>query len=641
MNKIAVDTFLSYKFVSNPVVSPKGNYVAYFVKDTNIEKNNYNSNIWLYNVATGENKQLTVGDDAISFIWKNCHTVLFAAKRGDMEKGKTKFYEIDVNGGEAAHAFTVDAPVQKIAKIDCENYILTASYDNSVAHREGYPVFDESPFWINNVGVTNKKRTRLYLYNVKTGLSAVTEEMFNVSGFVLCPGKTDVLFSGAEFKDVQQGKQGLYHYNIPNGTLECIIPAGQLYIRGGYEFVKGGIIVPAHDGKKIGGNQSPVLYFIDWETKTMKPILDKDEGFGGESVGCDAKLGGGQGFKVMGDKIYYITTNAEHGYLKGVDLDGNAFDVITTDGAVNSFDMFEDKIYFVALRGNEIAELYTLENGVEKKLSHHNDELWATLSISTPEFLKFTATDGYEIHGYVMKPIGYEEGKKYPAILHIHGGPKTAFGSVFHNEMQVWANAGYFVCYCNPRGSDGRGNDFADIFGKYGTVDYDNLMEFADKCLEMYPDIDKDNFGVGGGSYGGFMTNWIIGHTNRFKAAVTQRSITNWTTFEFTSDIGAHFTKDQHKVCTEENPEALWNMSPLKYLNNAKTPTLVIHSKEDYRCWLVEGVATFQALKLHGCEAKMVIFNGDNHELSRSGQPRNRIKRMEEILAWYDAHLKA
>ncbi|MBQ2910698.1 MAG: S9 family peptidase, partial [Clostridia bacterium] len=379
----------------------------------------------------------------------------------------------------------------------------------------------------------------------------------------------------------------------------------------------------------------------DWATREMKPILDKDEGIGGSSVGCDAKLGGGQGFKVVGDKIYYITTNAEHGYLKGVYLNGNAFDVITADGDITAFDIFEDKIFFTGLRGNEIAELYVLENGAEKKLSHHNDELWATLSISTPEFFSFTASDGYDIHGYVMKPIGYEEGKKYPAILHIHGGPKTAFGSVFHNEMQVWANAGYFVCFCNPRGSDGRGNDFADIFGKYGSVDYDNLMEFADKCLEKYPDIDKDNFGVGGGSYGGFMTNWIIGHTDRFKAAVTQRSISNWTTFEFTSDIGAHFTKDQHKTSTEEDAEKLWSFSPLKYLNNAKTPTLVIHSKEDYRCWLVEGVATFQALKLHGCEAKMVLFNGDNHELSRSGQPRNRIKRMEEILAWYDSHLKA
>ena len=456
----------------------------------------------------------------------------------------------------------------------------------------------------------------------------------------LCPGKTDVIFGGFLFEETGMNKQGLYHYNIPEGTLECIIPAGNYYI-GTYGFVKGGIAVAMSTGELCGGNQMKDIYFIDINTKEMKMILSKDEAIGHESVNCDAKLGAGNGFLTKGTDVYYLTTNAEAGVLKKVDLDGNFTEIITRDGAVNSFDIFEDKIYFVALRGNDLAELFVLENGEEKKLSHHNDEFLSTITLSTPEFLKFTASDGYEIHGYVMKPVGYEEGKKYPAILHIHGGPRTAFGSVFHNEMQLWANNGYFVLFCNPRGSDGRGNDFGDIFGKYGSVDYDNLMEFTDECLKNYPDIDTEKVGVGGGSYGGFMTNWVIGHTERFKAAVTQRCISNWTTFEFTSDIGHHFTRDQHKTSTEEDVHKMWDFSPLKYAPNAKTPTLVIHSEEDYRCWLVEGIAMFQALKMHGVESKMVVFKGDNHELSRSGQPRNRIKRMEEILAWYDAHLKA
>ena len=640
MNKIAVDTFLGYKFVSNPVVSPKGEYVAYFVKSANIEKNNYNSDIWLYNVATGENTKLTSSNDVTNFIWKNCHTVLFTSKRGEDKKGVTKFFEIDVKGGEAAPAFEIEAPVKKIVKVDCENYLVAATYDNSVPHRAGYTVFDEAPFWANNVGVTNKKRTRLYLYNVKTGLSAITEELFNMSDFVLCPGKTDVLFSGYIFADTGVNKQGLYHYNIPNGTLDRVIPVGEYYV-GPFGFVNGGIAVALTTGELCGGNQMKDIYYIDWKTMEMKKIYESDEAIGHESVNCDAKLGGGNGFIAKGNDVYYLTTNAEHGYLKKVNLEGKHEGVIMTDGTVHSFDVFEDKIYFVAMRGNDLAELYTIENGQEKKLSDHNGEYLSTLSISTPEFFNFTASDGYDIHGYVMKPIGYEAGKKYPAILHIHGGPRTAFGSVFHNEMQLWANAGYFVLYCNPRGSDGRGNDFGDIFGKYGSVDYQNIMDFTDECLKRYPDIDASKVGVGGGSYGGFMTNWIIGHTDRFAAAVTQRSISNWTTFEFTSDIGHHFTKDQHKVRTEEDVHKLWDFSPLKYVPNAKTPTLVIHSEEDYRCWLVEGITMFQALKMHGVEAKMVVFKGDNHELSRSGQPRNRVKRMEEILAWYDAHLKA
>ena len=640
MNKIAVDTFLSYQFVSGPAVSPKGDYVAYFVKHANLEKNAYDSNIWLYDVKTGENKQLTTGDDATNLIWKDCSTLLFAGKREGAEKGKTQFFTISVCGGEAAPAFTVDLPVKKIEKTGDCCYVLAALYDNSVPHRAGYTVYDEAPYWSNGNGITNKKRTRLYTYCAKSNkLNPVTEELFNLNDFVLCPGKTDVIFTGRIFKDTGDNHVGLYHYNIPNETLECMIPNG-IYYMGSIGFVKGGVVVAASEGKEYGGNQMKDIYFVDMKTKEMKMIYKSDESIGGDSVNCDAKLGSGSGFIAKDDKVYFLTTNNEHSYIKCLTLDGKLSNVTTADGSVNSFDLCGDTIYMAALRGNDLAEIYSVKDGKETKLSCHNDKVLSDLSISTPEFLSFTATDGYDIHGYVMKPVGYEPGKKYPAILHIHGGPRTVFGSVFHNEMQVWANAGYFVLFCNPRGSDGRGNDFGDICGKYGSVDYVNLMEFTDKCLEKYPDINPDKVGVGGGSYGGFMTNWIIGHTTRFAAAVTQRSIANWTTFEFTSDIGHTFAADQMKCCTEEDVHKMWDFSPLKYACNAKTPTLIIHAEEDYRCWMVEGLAMFQALKLHGCEARMCLLKGENHELSRSGKPQQRIKRMEEILAWYDAHLK-
>lgn len=239
-----------------------------------------------------------------------------------------------------------------------------------------------------------------------------------------------------------------------------------------------------------------------------------------------------------------------------------------------------------------------------------------------------------------MKPVGYEEGKQYPAILDIHGGPRTVYGTVFYHEMQVWANQGYFVFFINPRGSDGRGNGFADINGKYGTIDYEDLMKFTDVVLERYPAIDQQRVGVTGGSYGGFMTNWIIGHTNRFKAAASQRSIANWISFAHTSDIGEFFTKDQQQADTWESVEELWWHSPLKYANQVTTPTLFIHSNEDYRCPYSEGLQMYSALVEHGVEARLCMFKGENHELSRSGKPRHRVKRLEEITNWMQQHLK-
>ena len=165
-------------------------------------------------------------------------------------------------------------------------------------------------------------------------------------------------------------------------------------------------------------------------------------------------------------------------------------------------------------------------------------------------------------------------------------------------------------------------------------------MQFTDEVLAAYPDLDPERVGVAGGSYGGFLTNWIIGHTGRFKAAVSQRSISNWTTMEYLSDIGYFFTKAELGVDTLSDAEAVWDMSPLKYAGQVSTPTLFIHSYEDFRCAYAEAVQMFSALKSRGVDSKLCLFKGENHELSRSGAPRNRLSRMREILGWMDRYLK-
>ena len=152
--------------------------------------------------------------------------------------------------------------------------------------------------------------------------------------------------------------------------------------------------------------------------------------------------------------------------------------------------------------------------------------------------------------------------------------------------------------------------------------------------------VDAARVGVTGGSYGGFMTNWIIGHTNRFAAAASQRSIANWISFEHTTDIGFYFNLSQHKTNTRQDAAYLWDISPLKYADRCVTPTLFIHSQEDYRCWLSEGLSMYTALKFQGCETKLCLFHGENHELSRSGKPKNRMSRMQEILSWMDRYCK-
>jgi dipeptidyl aminopeptidase/acylaminoacyl peptidase len=214
------------------------------------------------------------------------------------------------------------------------------------------------------------------------------------------------------------------------------------------------------------------------------------------------------------------------------------------------------------------------------------------------------------------------------------------YGTVLFHEMQYWAQNGYAVVFCNPTGSDGGGNKFADIRGRYGETDYRDIMAFVDTALKSFDFLDEARMGVTGGSYGGFMTNWIIGHTDRFRCAVTQRSIANWISFSNMSDIGDFFGGDQVGSTCWKDIEQMWRQSPLKYADRVKTPTLVLHSDNDYRCPVAEGIQMFYALRQNGVPTRLCVFHGENHELSRSGKPKNRVRRLKEITCWMDKYLK-
>ena len=277
----------------------------------------------------------------------------------------------------------------------------------------------------------------------------------------------------------------------------------------------------------------------------------------------------------------------------------------------------------------------------EQQLTHFNDEFLASRTVAPLHYLPFTDSDGVQLDGWVIEPVGYDPSKRYPAILDVHGGPKTVYGEVFFHEMQLWASEGYFVFFCNPRGGDGRGNEFADIRGKrYGVWDYNDLMEFTDHVLQSYPQIDPARVGMTGGSYGGFMANWIVGHTDRFAAVASQRSIANFISKCLTTDIGYY-----HNLCAVQSdpwnsPEEMWNRSPLKYADKCTTPTLFIQSDEDYRCWMADALQMFTALRMHGVPTRVCLFHGENHELSRNGKPKHRVRRLKEITRWFDRYLK-
>lgn len=665
MQKLMLEDFTKYKFLSNLKYSPKGKKLAFVLHEMDVDENKYLSNIHIYDLEKNMFTKLTSSNTARNFIFKDEDILLFADSRDKKEKERrekgedfTTYYEIPLNGGEAVKSFEIPLNVAKLEIIDSDRFMIIAEYNHNkpnfqnlsdkekeealknLEEEKDYQVIDEIPFWSNGEGFTNKIRSRIYIYNIKDKkLLPVTDAFTNAYYFKLNEDKSKAIIITNSFTDKMQLKDDLYLYDIEKDTLERISHHDH-FTYSFADFLEDNIIFIGSDMAKYGVNENHRIYIMDRDrnVREISP-LDFDLSIG-NSVGSDCRFGGSNQVKLDGNYLYFITTEYGNAYLNRIDTNGNMEKLTTKTGSVDGFDVFDGNIIFVGFRGLKIQELYKLNNGEETQISNFNEWLVEERSLSAPERLTFTTKEGITIEGWIIKPVDFEEGKKYPAILDIHGGPKTVYGEIFFHEMQYWANEGYAVFFCNPRGSDGRGDEFADIRGKYGTIDYEDIMKFTDIVLERYPFIDEDRIGVTGGSYGGFMTNWIIGHTNRFKAAASQRSISNWVSKFGTTDIGYFFVEDQQAANPWSDVEKLWFHSPMKYADKVQTPTLFIHSDEDFRCWIAEAYQMFTSLKYHGVEARICIFKGENHELSRSGKPKHRIRRLKEITDWFDKYLK-
>ena len=253
----------------------------------------------------------------------------------------------------------------------------------------------------------------------------------------------------------------------------------------------------------------------------------------------------------------------------------------------------------------------------------------------SPERITWTVADGTEIEGWVIKPVGYEPGTKYPMILKIHGGPHSAYGNYFFQTFHVLSNAGFFVLYTNPRGSSGYGHEFQYATrGHWGEMDQEDYLRGVEATLAEYPDVDLERIGVSGGSYGGFMTNWLTATTDRFAAAVTSRSIVNWESWWGDSDAQG-LTEYEFYGPPWEQRELYRRLSPISYVENVNVPTLIIHSENDYRTPIGDGEQWFMSLMKQNVPVELVRYPRSSHGLSRTGEPWLLVDRLERLRSWF------
>lgn len=661
MKKVDYEHFARFLMPHSP--KARGDELYFCVKRADLEENCYRSDLWVW--KDGAARRLTSAGDVSGF-WLTDDGVVFSALREKRDRERAEAGEpltvlniLPYDGGEARELCRLGLSLEAVEFLGGDRFIFTAScsreWDAALKEAGGdvkkaaellkaddCRAIDELPFWFNGRGFVSGKRSRLGIYE-KGEYRFLTGENSDVELGGLSPEGDRLYYACTDWTGSMPLGNRLY--SLDTATLESenitVREGAQHYwslpLGGG----RAAALVNTMD--KYGINENPKLYLR--ENGAWRLLLGDGMHCFGNSVGSDVKAEGGFSGKERerDGKLFFLDTQGSSTQLISIDEAAGEVKNHAKPGLnIVSACLWREGFAVSAMRGNSGCELmYIAPDGAETVLTDFNAAICAEYAYSAPEPLSFVNSEGRMIEGWVIKPVDMESGKKHPAILDIHGGPKTVYGSCYFHEMQLWASRGFAVLFCNPTGGDGGGDEFADIRGRYGEQDFADLMLFVDTALENCDFIDPERLGVTGGSYGGFMTNWIIGHTDRFKCAASQRSISNWISFHNSSDIGWYFAQDQVGGEPWTGLERIWAQSPLKYADRVTTPTLFIHSDEDYRCPISEGIQMFYALRYRGVESRMCIFKGENHELSRSGKPKNRMRRLREITEWMEKHLKA
>lgn len=649
------DLFMMQSVV-NPQLAKNGRDLAFVVTTMDEKDNKYSSHLYYMDLEKEKQpkKWTSMGDKNISPIWnKDATKLLFVSNRNEkpqlfcLEKEVSEAVQLTscVNG--ASNPLWVDEDhIVFTTEVKRGETILTEEKEEKKEQLDAYEV-EAMRYKSDAFGLWNKKYTQIILLNIETKeLTQLTNGETYHHLLDVCPCGKKIVYAANESEDKDFSFiNDIYLLDLQTMERTCLTNGD-----GNYSFASF-----SPDGTKIAmiGSKDTyknathaTIYMYDMNNQSLVSMIADEDVLVGDYVAQDFHQG------IVAPKIlwnensesyYFLTSDHGNTVLNYMTLDGEMYPALLDKqyiyGASNGGNV--DKIVVAIGKPNEPGNLYelTVTTGELRQLTHFNKEWKETRIVVDSEEFYFTTTDGQNIQGWVMKPANFETGKKYPLIVEIHGGPHAMYANSYMHEFQCLAAQGYAIMFINPRGSHGYSQAFVDaVRGDYGGKDYEDIMEAVDYVLETYDYIDSNRLAVTGGSYGGFMTNWIVGQTNRFKAAVTQRSISNWLSFYGVSDIGYYFT-DWQIDADVMDIEKLWKHSPLAYVEKVETPLLILHSEQDLRCPIEQAEQLYIALKAKKKETKFVRFPNSNHDLSRNGKLNLRMQRLNYMIHWFNQYV--
>jgi dipeptidyl aminopeptidase/acylaminoacyl peptidase len=657
---ITPEDYFSFEFISDPQISSDGKLVAYVLTKVDRAQNRRNSSIWM--AATDGSRTpwqfTTAPQSSTSPRWSpDGKSLAFLSTRpaestpsvapaagsasaGTAEPLRTQVYLLSMNGGEAKRLTNLKNGVSVFrwspdgTRLVVVSRIGPSDSRTDNKNRSDVRHYQNTSYKFNDTGWFDDRRTHLWIVDARSGeAKQITEgNDWNDSDPQWSPDGTRLAFVSN-----RTGKE----YEENRNTDVWVISAA------GGKLTK----ISDHDEADNQPRWSPDGKWIAFTGEVHdrdhpKIWLAPSTGGAPSTLAANGLdlIPGGLEWSDDGKSIYFETGVKGEYQMFRVDVAAKSISQVTSGArAVRAvdFNFGGGKMVYLVNDFKHLDDLYVanFDGRNERRLTNLNEVLWKQLKLADVERFTYKSSDNWDVDGFFVKPIGWQAGKKYPLILSIHGGPAGQYGVDWYQEFQVYAAKGYAVLFTNPRGSTGYGQKFErGIAGEWGGKDYQDIMNGLDAALQKYPWIDQQRMGVTGGSYGGFMTNWIVGHTDRLKAAVTLRSLSNFISDDGTRD-GAYGHSSDFGGDIFQKMDLYWDRSPLKYAKNVKTPTLILHSDNDYRVPIEQGEQWFRALKHFGVTTEIVFFPRENHNLTRTGEPKHLVESMNWQLYWFDRFL--
>jgi dipeptidyl aminopeptidase/acylaminoacyl peptidase len=635
--------------VSKPRISPDGTRVAYQVWWVDEEENEYRGAIWVASLqGNAEPRRFTVGNkrDGSPRWSPDGRWLAFTSNRGPDKKTKPQLYVMPADGGEPRKLTDEKEGVESMAWSPDSSRIAYAMRARDPAYEEEDDAkraprrFTRLFYKFNGVGWTGDRRTHVFVVDVEGGEPRqITDGDAEDGDPTWSPDGSRIVFNSlrgerwdtefiSRLYSVDAGGGEPRQLTGDDGSFSMVsfsADGSRLAYR--YE---------VEDGTYPHHGQIGVMNADGSHARLLTAVLD---------LQCDTYPHVREP-AWDGDRLVFTVEDGGNVHLYSAAADGSSTPELLVGGEqqVLDFDVRDGTIVYTATTYTRPPELFV---GAERRqLTDATREFVDGRELVEAERFTAVSKDGTEVDAWLVRPAGFEEGKRYPALLSIHGGPFSQYGTGFFDEFQVYAGAGYAVLFSNPRGGSGHSEAWGrairgpvnDAGPGWGSVDYEDVMGVVDTALERFDFIDPERLGVLGGSYGGYLTSWVVGHTNRFKAALSERAVNQLISAFGSSDLFWIFERQFGGSMYDHTDEWL-RMSPTTYAREIETPLLIVHSENDLRCNVEQAEHLFTLLRLHGKDAELLRFPAESHELSRSGSPLHRVQRFEAILEWFGRYL--